>query len=70
MRESLIRRTPMTALEGRQQASRGGFALTRFLSVEALQSRADEPLSALGIDQGHGARVRCGAESFFVIVES
>jgi molybdopterin/thiamine biosynthesis adenylyltransferase len=57
-------------LEGRCQVSQGGFAPTRFLPAEVLRRRADEPLSALGIGRGDGVRVRCGAESFFVILES
>jgi hypothetical protein len=57
-------------LEGRRQPGQGGFGVTRFLPVEALRSRADEPVSALGIGPGDGVRVRCGGESVFVIVES
>jgi len=57
-------------IEGKRQASQGGFTATRFLAVEALRARGDEPLSALGIQPGDGVRVRCGAESVFVIAES
>jgi molybdopterin/thiamine biosynthesis adenylyltransferase len=57
-------------LEGRRSGGHGGFAAARFLPVEGLRSRLDEPVSALGLEKGDGLRVRCGGESFFVIVES
>jgi adenylyltransferase/sulfurtransferase len=57
-------------LEGPRQPASGGFAATRFLPAEALRPRAGESVSALGIGPGGGVRVRCGAESVFVIVES
>jgi molybdopterin/thiamine biosynthesis adenylyltransferase len=56
-------------LEGKRVGAQGGFAATRFLPVEGLRGRLDEPLSALGMGRGDGVRVRCGAESIFVIVE-
>jgi adenylyltransferase/sulfurtransferase len=56
-------------LEGRRQASAGGFAATRFLPAEVLAGRGGEPVSALGIGPGDGVRVRCGGESIFVITE-
>jgi molybdopterin/thiamine biosynthesis adenylyltransferase len=62
--------TRPTHLEGRPRASCGGFAPTRFLPAEALRSRAAEPVWVLGIGPGDGVRVRCGAESVFVFVES
>jgi adenylyltransferase/sulfurtransferase len=57
-------------LEGQRTSGQGGFAPTRFLSVEALRSRLGEPLSALGMGCEDGVRVRSGAESIFVMVAS
>jgi molybdopterin/thiamine biosynthesis adenylyltransferase len=57
-------------LEGRRLAGQGGFTPTRFLPIEALRTRAGEPLSALGMGRGDGVRVRCGGESIIVLAEN
>jgi adenylyltransferase/sulfurtransferase len=62
--------TRPTHLEGRRFGNPDGFGTTRFLSLEWLQARGGEPLSALGMGPGDGVRVRCGAESLFVFAES
>jgi hypothetical protein len=40
----------------------------RFLSVEALKTRRDEPLTNLGLVRGDRVRARCGGESAWLCV--
>jgi molybdopterin/thiamine biosynthesis adenylyltransferase len=55
-------------LEGKRRPG-SGFAANRFVPVESLLARPDDPLTSMGLSPGDGVRVRAGDESVFVFVE-